>query len=376
MNFNYYLPVNLLFGRGRSEEIGKTCIKYGKKIFLVTGQSSTKKSGLLEKAISLIKAEGGEYVLFDNVLPNPLTTTAEEGAKLAAYEGCDVVLALGGGSIIDAAKGIAFLCKNQGNINDYIYNRQTGSEALPIIAVPTTCGTGSEGNKYAVLSNPVTNDKKSLRYDCLIPKASIIDPDLMKTMPKEVLAAVGFDALSHNMEAFLAKLAQPITDAMALEGIRLSGKYLARVYENYDDDEGWEALSLASTIGGMVINSTSVGAPHAFEHPASGLRNITHGKGLAALTPVIFEASIDSNTERFSIISKLLGGKNETDCVDTLRKLLDKINLNVTLSEQGIKESDIPWMSENIMKVSAPNISNFTKEFSPDEFSRLYRKSL
>ncbi|MEA4816672.1 MAG: iron-containing alcohol dehydrogenase [Lachnospiraceae bacterium] len=376
MNFNYYLPVNLSFGSGRSGEIGKTCMKYGKKVFLVTGQNSTKKSGLLEKTISLIKTEGGEYILFDKVLPNPLTTTAEEGAKLAVSEGCDVVLALGGGSIIDAAKGIAFLCKNDGNINDYIYNRQTGSDALPIVAVPTTCGTGSEGNKYAVLSNPVTNDKKSLRYNCLIPKASIIDPILMKTMPKEVLASVGFDALSHNMEAFLAKLSQPITDAMALEGIRLSGKYLARVYENYNDDEGWEALSLASTIGGMVINSTSVGTPHALEHPASGLRNITHGKGLAALTPVIFKASIDSNPERFAIISRLLGGKDENDCVDTLNKLLEKINLNVTLSEQGIKEDDIPWMCENIMKVSAPNVSNFTKEFSADEFAELYRKSL
>ena len=376
MNFNYFLPVNLLFGKGRSDEIGKVSLGFGKRILVATGLNSTKKSGLLDRAIALIEAEGGECVVFDKISPNPLTTTAAEGAALAVSEGCDAVLALGGGSILDAAKGIAFLSKNKGDINDYIYNRLTGTKALPIVAVPTTCGTGSEANRFSVLSNPVTNDKKSLRCDAIIPRASIIDPELMKTMPRDVMSAVAFDALSHNMEAYLSKSAQPFSDIIALEGIRLAGENIVRVYEDYDFDKGWEALSLASVFGGRAINTASVGACHALEPPASGLRNIVHAKGLAALTPVIFEAAIDSNPERFAVISRLLGGKSEKDCVDVIIRLLRKINLDTTLSGQGVKSEDIPWMTENIKKVSAANISNFTKEFSSDEIAELYKKAL
>lgn len=147
MKFNYYLHVNLIFGRGSAKKIGTEVSKYGKKVLIVTGRNSAKKSGLLDRSIDLLKAEGVNYTLFDKVQQNPLTTTAEEGANIARAEGCDVVLALGGGSIIDAAKGIAFLVKNRSDVNDYILKRQTGSEALPIIVVPTTCGTGSEGNR-------------------------------------------------------------------------------------------------------------------------------------------------------------------------------------------------------------------------------------
>jgi alcohol dehydrogenase class IV len=376
MKFNYNLPVNLIFGRGRVEELGIEVAKYGKKALIVTGKNSTKKTGLLDKAMSLLKEADVEVIIFDKVEQNPLTTTAYAGADIAKESKCDVIIGLGGGSIMDAAKAIAFITLNEGDVSDYIFGRKSSDKALPIVLVPTTCGTGSEGNGFAVLTNPENNDKKSLRCNAIVAKASIIDPDLMTTMPKHILASVGFDALCHNMEAYLSKNTQPLTMMMALQGIELIGKSLVKAYNNLEDMEAFEAVTWASTLGGMVINTAGVTAPHGMEHPASGLRDIVHGRGLAALTPVIYEESISSAPEKFAMISKLLGGEDETDCVKTIKKLLKDINLETTLSEEGIKEEDIDWMAENCLKVSAVSMNIHPAEFDIDDIKRIYRKAL
>ncbi|WP_326974625.1 iron-containing alcohol dehydrogenase [Caproicibacter sp. BJN0012] len=376
MQFNYYLPVNLIFGSGKIKELGGQVEQYGHKVLIVTGRSSTKKSGLLEKSVALLKEFGVNSVVFDQVEPNPTTTTAYAGVKLAKSEGCDVVVGLGGGSIMDAAKAIAFLSVNEGDISDYIFNRRFSDKALPVILVPTTCGTGSEGNGFAVLTNPENGDKKSLRCNAIVAKASIIDPDLMKTMPKPVLASVGFDALCHNMEGYLSKIGQPMTDIMALEGIRLISESLVKVYEGSGDAEAWEKMTFASTLGGIVINTAGVLAPHGMEHPASGLKNIVHGRGLAALTPVVFEESIKGAPGKFAVISKLLGGNDEKDCVAQIRKLLTRLDLNVTLSQQGLSENDVDWMAENCLKVSAAGIANNPVVFSLDDIRCIYKKAM
>lgn len=376
MKFNYNLPVNLVFGRGRVAEVGTLSAGYGKKALIVTGKSSTKKSGLLDRVSSYINEAGMESVVFDKVSQNPLTTTAEEGASFAKQEGCDVIIGLGGGSIMDCAKAIAFLTVNDGDINDYIFNRKTSEKALPLILIPTTCGTGSEGNGFAVLTNPDNGDKKSLRSNAVIAKVSIIDSEVMETMPKHVLSAVGFDALCHSMEAYLSKIGQPMTDMMSIEAMKLIGTYLVKVYEGSKEEEAWDAITWASTLGGMVINTAGVTLPHGMEHPASGLKDIVHGRGLAALTPVITEASIQGAPEKYAVISKCLGGKDETDCADAIRRLLEKLELVTTLSEQGITEADIPWMSENCFKVSGAGIANHPVVFTQEQIAELYRKAL
>lgn len=376
MKFNYNLPVNLVFGRGRVAEVGTLSAGYGKKALIVTGKSSTKKSGLLDRVSSYINEAGMESVVFDKVSQNPLTTTAEEGAAFARQEGCDVIIGLGGGSIMDCAKAIAFLAVNDGDINDYIFNRKTSEKALPLILIPTTCGTGSEGNGFAVLTNPDNGDKKSLRSNAVIAKVSIIDSEVMETMPKHVLSAVGFDALCHSMEAYLSKIGQPMTDMMSIEAMKLIGTYLVKVYEGSKEEEAWDAITWASTLGGMVINTAGVTLPHGMEHPASGLKDIVHGRGLAALTPVITEASIQGAPEKYAVISKCLGGKDETDCADAIRRLLEKLELVTTLSEQGITEADIPWMSENCFKVSGAGIANHPVVFTQEQIAELYRKAL
>jgi len=375
MNFTYHLPVNLVFGSGVSQRVGQEAARFGSRALVVTGRSSAKKSGLLDRTLELLKKEGVSAVIFDEVEPNPLTTTVQKGADTARENDCQVVIALGGGSIMDAAKSIAFAVVNTGDITDYMFGRKTGHGALPLILVPTTCGTGSEGNNIAVLTEPSSNDKKGLRGDKMYGAVSLIDPELMKTMPPRTLASVGFDALCHNMEAYVCTAHTPMSDMIALDGIARTARSLVRVYEDPGCDEGWEDITLASTLGGMAITAAGVAAPHAIEHPASGLYNITHGLGLAAITPAIFERTWQGAPERFATVSRLLGGTGAEDCADAVRRLLERLHINVRLRDLGVKEEGIGWMTENCFRVSKGGLSKNPVAFTKEQVEEIYRAS-
>ena len=370
MNFDFYEPVHIVFGAGKVDTIGDYAKKYGKKALIVTGRSSAKKSGLYDRVKDALKAEGIDSVLFDEVRQNPLTTTAQKGADMAKAEGCELVVALGGGSIMDCAKSIAFLAVNDGDINDYIFGRKVSDEALPMILVPTTCGTGSEGNGFAVLTNPDTGDKKSLRTSAIIAKVSIVDPQCMMTMPKHVLASVGFDALCHCMEAYTANNAQPFTDALSLMGIRYIVESIVPLYEGSQDEDLWDKMTLAATIGGMVIGQAGVTLAHGMEHPASGLKDIVHGQGLACLTPSVIEATM---CPKYEHIAKIFG---TDDLVQAIKDLIAKLELPTKLSDLGLEEKDIDWMSENCMKVSAGNLVNTPVKVDIDLVRKLYQKAM
>lgn len=372
MHFQYHLPVNLIFGCGTSAQTGAEARKYGTRPLVVTGRSSTKKSGLLDNVLDQLRQEGMTPVVFDEVSQNPLTTTAEKGAALARTNDCDMVIGLGGGSIMDAAKAMAFLAINEGDINDYVFNRRASTRALPIVLVPTTAGTGSEGNNFSVLTNPDNGDKKSLRTNAIYPSASIIDPALMVTMPKRLIATVGFDALTHNMEAYLSGLDQPLAEVQTLYAMRLLGDNLPRVYQDSCDLEAWEKVTLASTIGGMAIGMAGVAAAHALEHPASGLKDIVHGSGLAALTPEVTRRTLAYAPEKYREISLCLGGSGENDMLDVLHAFMEELDLVTTLGQQGLTHDDVDWMTENAFRVSEVSIRNHPVVFSRDDVRDIY----
>lgn len=376
MRFDYHLPVNLYFGRGRLADAGDIAARYGKKALIVTGTGSTKKSGVLDRLISYLSKAGITSAVYSEVTRNPLTTTVVKGVEILQEKECDMVIGLGGGSIMDCAKAISFLGENEGDINDYIFNKTVGNKALPLMLIPTTCGTGSEGNGFAVLTNPENGDKKSLKTNAIIAKASIIDSELMETMPERVLAAVGFDAFCHCMEAYLAKNSQPLTNIMSLSGMELVSKYLVEIYKGSEDSEGWDGITWASMIGGMVIHTAGVILPHGMEHPVSGLKNVVHGLGLAALTPVITEASLQKMAPGYEMVSKCLGGQHAHECTDRINRLLEELDMTVSLGELEIEPGDIPWLTENCYKVSSASIANHPVTFTQEEISQLYEKAI
>lgn len=390
MEFSYFLPVNIQFGWNKVDSVAEFAVPYGKKALIVTGRSSAKKSGLYDRVVAKLDAAHIDHVLFDQVDANPLTTTALDGAALAKSESCDMISAIGGGSIMDCAKGIAFMAVNDGDINDYIFNRKTSDNALPLIVIPTTCGTGSEGNGFGVLTNPETGDKKSLRCNAIVPKISIVDPAVMGTMPPHVLASVGFDALCHNIEAYTSKTAQPFTDALAHYAVTLLAQYLVPLYKYVKAianskpavlnekqlTKAWESITLASTIGGMVINTAGVTLGHGMEHPASGLKDITHGVGLAVIEPVVVEYTWSANPEKFNALARIFNHGDGSELGEALRLMVHELDLTTNLTELGFTKKDIPWLVDNVYVVAAGNIANTVAEVSRNDIEVLYKKML
>ena len=388
MKFSYFLPVNIQFGWNKVDSVAEFAVPYGKKALIVTGRTSAKKSGLYDRVVAKLDAVHINHVLFDQVDANPLTTTALDGAALAKSESCDMVIAIGGGSIMDCAKGIAFMAVNEGDINDYIFNRKTSDNALPLIVIPTTCGTGSEGNGFGVLTNPETGDKKSLRCNAIVPKVSIVDPAVMGTMPPHVLASVGFDALCHNIEAYTSKTAQPFTDALAHYAVTLLAQHLVPLYKHVKAIangqepvlnekqliKAWESVTLASTIGGMVINTAGVTLGHGMEHPASGLKDITHGIGLAVIEPVVVEYTWSANAEKFNALARIFNHGDGSELGEALRLMVHELDLTTNLTELGFTKKDIPWLVDNVYVVAAGNIANTVAEVSRKDIEVLYKK--
>lgn len=388
MEFSYFLPVNIQFGWNKVDYVADFVKLYGKKALIVTGRTSAKKSGLYDRVVAKLDAAHIDYVLFDQVDANPLTTTALDGAALAKSESCDMVIAIGGGSIMDCAKGIAFMAVNEGDINDYIFNRKSSDNALPLIVIPTTCGTGSEGNGFGVLTNPETGDKKSLRCNAIVPKVSIVDPAVMGTMPPHVLASVGFDALCHNIEAYTSKTAQPFTDALAHYAVTLLAQYLVPLYNHVKAiangqgpvrnekqlTKAWESVTLASTIGGMVINTAGVTLGHGMEHPASGLKDITHGVGLAVIEPAVVEYTWSANPEKFNALARIFNHGDGSELGEALRLMVHELDLTTNLTELGFTKKDIPWLVDNVYVVAAGNIANTVAEVSRNDIEVLYKK--
>ena len=388
MEFSYFLPVNIQFGWNKVDNIDNFAAPYGKKALIVTGRSSAKKSGLYDRVVAKLDAAHIDHVLFDQVDANPLTTTALDGAALAKSESCDMVIAIGGGSIMDCAKGIAFMAVNEGDINDYIFNRKTSDNALPLVVIPTTCGTGSEGNGFGVLTNPETGDKKSLRCNAIVPKVSIVDPGVMGTMPPHVLASVGFDALCHNIEAYTSKTAQPFTDALSYYAVTLLAQYLVPLYKHVKAvangkpevlsekqlTKAWEAVTLASTIGGMVINTAGVTLAHGMEHPASGLKDITHGVGLAIIEPVAVEYTWSANPDKFDALARIFNHGDGSELGEALRLIVHDLDLTTNLTELGFTKKDIPWLVDNVYVVATGNIANTVAEISRKDIEALYKK--
>lgn len=382
MVFNYNLPVNLIFGRGRAAEAGEVTSGLGKKALLVTGCGFARATGLTQRIAGLLDKAGVECELFDEVEPNPLVSTVERGAARIRSAGCDVVVGMGGGSAMDAAKAIAFMALNPGDISDYIYGRRAGSGALPIVLIPTTAGTGSEGNGFAVLTHDETRDKKGMKVASIVPSASIIDSELMQTMPPHVIASTGYDAFVHCVEAAIARRANPISTLLALDGIRLLSSSLLKVYTGEGSAEDWDSVALAATYGGMAIGTAGSGVAHALEHPVSGLRGVTHGEGLAALLPEILDRTWPYAVQSLSRVLAAMGERKAStgqvvgNIAPIVRAMQWNLKLNRTLGELGVEVSDITWLADNALKTMAASIENNPLVFDRKTIIDIYEACL
>jgi len=382
-SFEYGNPVKLHFGVGKIQQVGSIAATFGKRALLVASDS-TKSTGLLERVKNLLTEAGIESAVFDKVVQNPLSTHVHEGAQAANEAKCDVVIGIGGGSAMDLAKGIAFCAQNEGSIWEYVFGQRQGISALPILLIPTTAGTGSEANRTAVFNNPETNDKKGLVHPLIYPKAAIIDPELMTTMPKRVVAGPGADVLFHALESYISKSAHPMSEMLSLRAIELISQNLHLVYDDVRNVAAWEKVALASSLAGMAIDCAGTTLPHALQHPMGGLLNVIHAEGIAAIYMAFMEFTYPSAPEKFAVIARTMGVNTAgmtteeaaASSVGAVRGFLSRINMLPKLSDLGVKEEHFDWMINNALTTMKVVLSNNPRVPDAEEIREIYRKSL
>jgi len=338
-------PDKIVYGTNTIEELGYLTKEFGKHICLIYGGKSIFKSGNYDRIISILKKENLEVSELGGVPHDPDELTVRNMVEKVKKISPDVIVGVGGGSTIDVAKAVSIIVTNGGKVADYWAGRKFTNPSIPYIAVPTTSGTGSEVTKNAVITNKEKTFKKSIRSELMIPNIALVDPSLTLTMPPDVTAATGMDALIQNLEAYMSKNSGPITDTLARKGIELAGKYLVRAYKNPDDLEAREAMSLTSLYGGITLLNAGLGLAHGLSHPIGIKFGIPHGKACAIVMAKVIEYNYPARKEKYNEVGQLLTGI--PDAVKAFNKLTQELNISTKLSDYGITKDDIPYIVEN-----------------------------
>ncbi|MGQ9632032.1 MAG: iron-containing alcohol dehydrogenase family protein [bacterium] len=336
--FEMTLPGKVIFGRGSVERLGEEAARFGRRALLVTGRRSLRESGNLKRVDGILRKAGIEYNLFDGVESDPSDETVEAGVRATLEGECEVVIGIGGGSALDCGKAIAGIVANPGRVDEFWRGREFEKPAIPYIAVPTSSGTGSEVTSNAVLSNRREGFKKSIRGHNLIPRVAVVDPQLTLSLPPDVTAQTGMDALTQLIEPLVGRMSQPITDRLALYGIELVGRYLRRAVARGNDIEAREGMSLASLLGGICLLNAGLGAVHGLSHPIGAIYGIPHGLACAVLLPWIMELNAPNDPEKFRRIDAALGG--------SVRELMRDLNLPMRLRDLSVRREDFRRIAE------------------------------
>jgi alcohol dehydrogenase class IV len=385
--FTFGLPGQIVFGENKLPTLPGLIGGLGKKCLLVSDPFFLQ-NGLCNEIATLLKKSGIQSVIFSKISPNPRCHDIDEGAEFCKREACDFVLAVGGGSGIDSGKAIAVVARNGGTSWQYVYksDRQVKpvADALPIVVIPTTAGTGTEATAYAVLSNPDVHEKGTIISSRIFPTFAIVDPSLMESMPASLTALTGVDALSHCIEAFLANIASPFSSMVAREGIRIIARNLPEAVANGKNRAARAAMAWGSVLGGISIGHAGVGLPHALGQPVGGIVNAPHGASVAAC---LSQALSFSYVSSFSLYGELATCLDESAgslsrykraemSVELIERLFGYVGCRVKYSDFGLKEADIDKAVDVAFTGYLDNIQNFPRIATREEVKDLYRKCM
>jgi alcohol dehydrogenase class IV len=361
MRFEFATAGRVVFGAGTLKEAATAAHGLGQRALLVVGKSTERASGLIDALTNR-----GIQVTGFHISGEPTVELVLSGVQAARQNRCDLVIGMGGGSVLDAGKAIAALMTNPGDALDYLEVVGKGQPLLnlpaPYIAIPTTAGTGSEATRNAVLAVPEKRVKVSLRSASMLPRLAIVDPELTYSLSPEATAATGLDALTQLIEPFLSNAANPLTDALCREGIRRAARSLRRACQQGDDVQAREDMSLASLFGGMALANAKLGAVHGFAGPLGGMFPAPHGAICARLLPLVLDANLTAmqkhaplSTSRFDEVAQLLTGgvsAQAKEGVLWLKELAETLKIP-PLAAYGIQKSDFPEIVAQAKKASS-----------------------
>lgn len=358
-SFSFVLPTKIVYGPGCIQELNAELQAVGAKRLLVVTDEGITKAGILVRVENLLAASGLPYIIFDGVEPNPKDVNAEAGARLARDFNADALLAVGGGSPIDCAKAIGVLLGHQAEkIKPYEGKTSATLPSPPLVTIPTTAGTGSELTFSAVITDTENHYKMTVKSPYTAAKTAICDPELTLSVPANVTAATGMDALTHAIEAYTANCAEPISDAVALYAIELIYPNLRKAVENGNDLAARSAMLMGSMLAGIAFSHSDVASVHCLAESLGGLRDLHHGVCNAVLLPHVMRYSVDFCRERYARIARAMGLSfaDEDAGAEAAVRAVEQLAMDVRLPAfrtLGVPEADL----ETIAEMSAKNIS-------------------
>jgi alcohol dehydrogenase class IV len=381
--FKCYLP-QVLFGCGEMNNIGPFLRGHGQKAFLAI-DPYLEKAGFSKRVVTLLRDVSVEAVVFSEIDPDPDCFGLDMAAAIARDSGCKMVVALGGGSTIDFGKGVAVMAANPGTCWEYTRRKdhvpkEPGAVTLPVIAIPTTAGTGSEITPYAVFSNSKIKQKSTIVSERIIPRLAVVDPELTYSCPTRLTALSGIDVLAHSIEAYINIHASPWVRLVAREAIRLVAAYLPAAVKNGEDRQARQKMAWASTLGGMAIAHANPTLPHALGQAAGGYIHAPHGASVAACLVQILDISYASDPERFAEIAVAMDAKVAKQPVETqakqaavlVERLFEEIEVKVGFGEFGMKAEDIDKITEIALTGYFTGISCHPKPVTAEEIKQIY----
>jgi alcohol dehydrogenase class IV len=385
-SFNYFQPTEIRYGCGRLSEVGEAVAGFGKRCLLVTVSPASAPvfPALFNRVKGYLKEAGVQVEHFAGVIPNPTTDSITTGAGVAKEFDAEVVLGVGGGSSMDTAKAIAVEATHPGTAWDYRWCSETQptDKTLPIVAVTTTSGTGSEVTQVSVLTNPAENDKSAIYNSIVYPRVAIVDPQLAVTVPKHVTASTGFDVFCHAFEAYLHPNASPLTDMMALEAIGLVAKYLPTAVEEGGNLAAREALAWGNALAGLCIANAGVTLPHGIGMTIGGYcPHVMHGEALALTYPEFTRYTYPYAVEKFAAMGRLFSPelKSKADEVaaekscEVLDAFLKKIGMWLSFERLNVSEEELVLIADHSQVL--PDYKNNPRVATRDEIYEMLRKS-
>lgn len=378
---HFVIPSHTVVGTNVLGEAAPLLKKMGNKAFIVTGRHVAV-SDMMKQLTALLDENGIGCVIFDGITGEPTDTMIENGVEMLKSSGCDFIIGIGGGSPLDSAKAIAAMAVNEGSIADYNGKEITG-EILPLAAIPTTAGTGSEATKFTVITDSEKGIKMLLKGDVLVPKLAIVDSSFTVGAPKSVTSATGLDALTHAVEAYTSRKAFSRTDTLAVSAVKRIMKYLPIAYKEPDNSLAREQMSIAALEAGICINNSSVTIVHGMSRPIGALFHVPHGMSNAMLLKECLSFAVSGAYEKFANLGRETGVASDSDSdetaaekfIDSLQNICDVCEIP-TLEQYGIDRdeyySKISKMATDAVASGSP--ANTVKEVTVDDCIEIYKK--
>ncbi|MDD2466061.1 MAG: iron-containing alcohol dehydrogenase [Desulfobulbus sp.] len=357
LNICKFLAPEIVFGDGAIELLGRYALNFGaSRVFIVTDQGVVE-AGVLERAQNILLASGVQFVVYDRVSPNPRDNEVMEAAQLYRQSNCDIIIALGGGSPMDCAKGVSIVSANNKHILEFQGVDNVEIPGPPLICLPTTSGSSADVSQFAIINNTVDRIKIAIISKTVVPDLALIDPGLTLTMDRYLTLCTGMDALVHAIEAYVSSACSQLTDIHALEAIRLTYQHLPQVLDNLDDVRLREQMMLASLEAGLAFSNASLGAVHAMAHSLGGFLDLPHGECNTLLLDAVMQYNYEAAPERYDRIGEifglsLAGVAAQERCgliVEAIRIFKRQLGFESGLAQRGVELENIALLSRKAL---------------------------